>query len=75
MKLLRASVRSSQKIDQSFERIFNIVFYTVIATIVMAVLGLDPLALFLSLSSFVLAFSFMISRARLVYGTFTIALK
>ena len=63
MKLLKASVRSSQKIDHSFEWIFNCVFYGIIGVIVMAVLGLDPLALFVSISTFVLAFSFMISRA------------
>ncbi|KAG7354823.1 mechanosensitive ion channel [Nitzschia inconspicua] len=63
MKLLRASVRSSQKIDQSFEWIFNILFFVVTMVIVMSILGLDPLALFVSVSTFVLAFSFMISRA------------
>jgi hypothetical protein len=63
MKLLKASVRSSQKIDHSFERIFNFIFFVVIGVIVMSILGLDPLALFVSVSTFVLAFSFMISRA------------
>ena len=63
LRLLRASVRNAQKIDNSFERIFNIVFYTIILCVGLALLGLNPLALFLSLSSFALAFSFMISRA------------
>ena len=63
LRLLRASVRNSQKIDQSFERIFNVVFYTILICVCLALLGFDPLALFLSLSSFALAFSFMISRA------------
>lgn len=63
LRLLRASVRNSQKIDQSFERIFDVVFYTVILCTCLALLGFDPLALFMSLSSFALAFSFMISRA------------
>ena len=63
LRLLRASVRNSQKIDHSFEQIFNVVFYTVLIFICLALLGFDPLALFLSLSSFALAFSFMISRA------------
>ena len=49
--------------SHSFEWIFNFVFYVVIGVIVMSVLGLDPLALFVSISTFVLAFSFMISRA------------
>jgi len=67
LRLLRASVRNSQKIDQSFERIFNVVFYTILICVCLALLGFDPLALFLSLSSFALAFSFMISRASSTY--------
>ena len=63
LRLFRASVRNSQKIDQSFERIFNVVFYTVLVFVCAALLGFDPLAIFLSLSSLFLAFSFMISRA------------
>jgi small-conductance mechanosensitive channel len=63
MKLLRASVRSSQKIDQSFEQIFNVVFYFASFFVILALVGADPLALFASLSTFVLGFSFMISRA------------
>lgn len=67
MKLLRASVRNSQKIDKSFEKIFNVFFYFVIACIILNVLGYDPIAVFLSLSSVVLAFSFMISQASSKY--------
>ena len=67
MKLLWASVRSSQKIDKSFEKIFNILFYFAIACIILGVLGYDPIAVFLSLSSIVLAFSFMISQASSKY--------
>jgi len=63
LRLLRASVRNSQKLDQSAEKIFNVLFYTVILCICLAVLGFDPLAIFISFSSFALAFSFMISRA------------
>jgi len=63
LRLLRASVRNAQKLDQSFERIFNVVFYILILCVCLAMLGFDPLAIFLSFSSFALAFSFMISRA------------
>mmetsp|Transcript_17151 Transcript_17151/g.41621 ORF Transcript_17151/g.41621 Transcript_17151/m.41621 type:complete len:1437 (-) Transcript_17151:162-4472(-) len=63
MKMLRASVRSSQKIDHASERIFNVVFYAAIGCLVLYALGFDPLAIFVSLSTIVLAFSFMISRA------------
>lgn len=77
MKMLRASVRSSQKIDQASERIFNVVFYAVIGCVALAALGLDPLAIFVSLSTIVLAFSFMISRASSNYfeGEFVHAWK
>jgi len=67
MKLLRASVRSSQKIDKSFEKIFNILFYFVIMCVILHTLGYDPITVFLSLSSVVLAFSFMISQASSKY--------
>ena len=67
MKLLRASVRNSQKIDKTFERVFNILFYIFIAVIILYVFRLDPVSIFLSLSSIVLAFSFMISTASSKY--------
>lgn len=42
-------------------------FYFIIACIILNVLGYDPIAVFLSLSSVVLAFSFMISQASSKY--------
>lgn len=63
LRLLRASVRNSQKIDRLFERISNVVFCAIVLCVSLALFGFDPLAIFLSLSSFALAFSFMISRA------------
>ncbi|VEU37451.1 unnamed protein product [Pseudo-nitzschia multistriata] len=63
MKLLRASVRSSQKIDKSFEQIFNVVFYFVIILLILNALGFNALVVFGSLSSIILSFSFMISQA------------
>eukprot|EP00536_Pseudo-nitzschia_multiseries_P009481 jgi/Psemu1/325666/estExt_fgenesh1_pg.C_2640022 len=63
MKLLRASVRSSQKIDKSFEQIFNIVFYFVLGLLILNALGYNALVVFGSLSSVILSFSFMISQA------------
>lgn len=60
-------MRNSQKIDKSFEKIFNVLFYFAIACVILNVLGYDPIAVFLSLSSVVLAFSFMISQASSKY--------
>ena len=63
MKLLRASVRSSQKIDKSFEQILNVVFYFVLSLLILNALGFNALVVFGSLSSVILSFSFMISQA------------
>lgn len=46
------------QIDAAFENIFNIFFYAVILVVVLSQLGLDPLALFLSISGVILAFAF-----------------
>lgn len=62
-RLLRASVKNSEKIDRALEKIINILFYTVLTVVVLAIMQLDPLALFLSLSSVLLAFAFMFSTA------------
>lgn len=62
-RLLRASVRNSEKIDRAFENFVNVVFYLVVACVVLSQIGFDPLALFLSLSSVILAFAFMIGSA------------
>jgi small-conductance mechanosensitive channel len=61
--MLRASVKNTGQIDHSFELVVNWCFFVVLAIITVAVLGYDPLALFLSLSSIILAFAFMISSA------------
>jgi hypothetical protein len=67
IRLLRASVRNSMKIDRAFETLFNIAFYTVMTCVILSQIGFDPLALFLSLSSVILAFAFMIGSASSKY--------
>jgi hypothetical protein len=62
-KLLRASVRNSEKIDRAFERAANVLFYVIVICVTLSRLGYDPLAMFLSLSSILLAFAFMIGTA------------
>ena len=66
-RLLSASIENATSIDRSFESIFDIFFYMVVASIVLSRLGFDPLALFLSLSSIILAFAFAISSAAAKY--------
>jgi hypothetical protein len=58
VRLLRASVHNSSKVDGQFETIFNFLFYAVVIVIVLSVLGLDPLALFISVSGLILGFAF-----------------
>jgi hypothetical protein len=67
IRLLRASIRNSMTIDRAFENIFNIAFYTVMTCVILSQIGFDPLALFLSLSSIILAFAFMIGSASSKY--------
>ena len=67
LRLLRAAVANSSKIDHAFESIINGIFYVIVATIILSFLGLDPLALFLSVSGVVLAFAFMIGAASSKY--------
>lgn len=63
LRLLSASVANAAQIDKAAERIFNCIFYTIATIIIIAILGLDPMALFLSISSIIVAFAFMISNA------------
>lgn len=67
MRLLRASISNSGQIDRAFETIVNVFFYVFLAIIILAVLGFDPLALFISISGVVLAFAFMIGAASSKY--------
>lgn len=63
VKLLRATIKNSEKIDLALERFINIVFYTVTGCVLLSQLGFNPFSLFLSLSSIILAFAFMIGSA------------
>mmetsp|Transcript_26351 Transcript_26351/g.44013 ORF Transcript_26351/g.44013 Transcript_26351/m.44013 type:complete len:1247 (+) Transcript_26351:137-3877(+) len=67
LRLLRASIINSSQIDQAFEALINIVFYFVLFCVVLACWNIDPLALFLSLSSIILAFTFAIGSASSKY--------
>ena len=62
-KLLRASVKNSERIDRAFERVINVGFYTLLIVLTLPQLGFDPLAVFLSLSSIIVGFAFMIGPA------------
>jgi hypothetical protein len=67
LRLLRASVASSSKMDQAFENVINIAFYVAVGSVVLLVIGVSPLALFATVSTFVLAFAFAIRDASSKY--------
>lgn len=62
-KLIHASVKNSEKIDREFEKALNMPFYTIVTCIILSQIGLNPLALFISLSPLILGFSWMIGSA------------
>ena len=67
LRLLRASIENAGQIDKSAEKILNCVFYGVLIIIFLSIVNLDPLALFLSFSSIIVAFAFMIGSASAKY--------
>lgn len=67
LRLFRAATANSSQIDVAFETIVNVGFYFIMAFIILAIMSIDPVALFLSLSSLLLSFSFMFSGASSKY--------
>lgn len=67
LRFLQASIENSSRIDKSFENIVNVVYFAIVIGFVLSQLGLDPFALFLSLSSVILAFAFAIGMAASKY--------
>ncbi|KAG7357550.1 mechanosensitive ion channel [Nitzschia inconspicua] len=67
LRLLRATVAGSTKIDRALESIFNYAFYVLLVSIILWVLNIDPFALFVSVSSIILAFAVMIGSASSKY--------
>jgi len=67
LRLLRASISSASQIDHATECIVNCFFYFLFFCILLARLKIDPLKFFLSMSSVILAFAFMIGSASAKY--------
>jgi hypothetical protein len=67
LRTLRASIYNSSQIDRAFERIINFFFYLVILCILLATFEVDPLAIFLSFSSVLVACAFVIGGASSKY--------
>jgi hypothetical protein len=66
-RLLRASIANSEQIDHALEVLINLGFYIMLACLILVANGLNPIALFLSFSSILLAFAFMIGAASSKY--------
>ena len=67
LRLLRASINGSSQIDRATEFMINCLFYFTLFCIILARLKIDPLKFFLSMSSVILAFAFMIGSASAKY--------
>ena len=67
VRLLENAVDNASDIDKGYERVINIFFYLILGTVCLTILGLDVLTLVLSLSSLIVAFSFMIGPASAQY--------
>jgi hypothetical protein len=67
LRQLRASINSSSQIDRATEVMINVFFYFTVFCVILARLKIDPLAFFLSMSSVIIAFAFMIGSASAKY--------
>jgi small-conductance mechanosensitive channel len=63
LRLLSAAVENSSQIDRASESIFNTLFYVIMTVVVLSRVGFDPMKLFLSLSSVILALAWLIGPA------------
>lgn len=61
IRLLRAGLANSQRVDRASQKIFHVAFYFILGCICLAILGIDPIALFFAVSGIVVGFSFMVS--------------
>lgn len=63
LRLLDASIKNSAQIERGYETVINIVFYLVLACVCLAILGLNPISLVLSVLGILVALAFMIGTA------------
>lgn len=65
--LLQASINNSGSVSRAFEIIVNYCFFIVLWCIMLSMAGIDPISLFVSLSSIIVAFGFAIGSAASSY--------
>ena len=63
MRMLRASIASEGRMNAASEKFLNAIFYFILVLIGCGVVGIDTVALFGFMASFILGISFMISGA------------
>lgn len=66
-RLLSANITNSSQMDAAVENLVNVVFYIILGAIVIYRLGKNPLKLFFSFSSVILAFAFMFGKSSAKY--------
>jgi hypothetical protein len=62
-RILQASIENAGTFGRAFELMVNWIFYIILWVIILYIVGLDPLTMFLSVSSFIVGFAFMIGNA------------
>ena len=60
IRLLRAGIANSQRVDRSSESIFHFLYFFILGCVCLAILGIDPFALFVAVSGFIVGFAFMV---------------
>ena len=63
LRLIRASILNAQKMNAASQKVWDVVFYIVMICILLAVIGIDPLALIGSLLAVIVGLSFMVGSA------------
>jgi hypothetical protein len=63
MRLLRAGIENEAKLNVTSESLLNYVFYFIVGCVFLNIVGVDPIALFGTISAFILGFAFALGSA------------
>ena len=63
LRMLRASIANEGRMNAASEKFLNVIFYGILILVAMAIIGVDTVALFAFISTFIVGVSFMISGA------------
>lgn len=62
-RLIQASIENSGSVDRAFEMMVNYGFFTILGCVVLYIIRINPLALIMSMSAFIVGFAFMVGGA------------